>query len=273
MSPISFNSSDATGWVFLSCFSLRRCSSLGPRQPFVYCARASLRTRGIYIPCFLRFKRYDGGGVPLQQLEDRWFRVMPQWRDSFLVSWPVVARRSVLVNRSFIVIGLRTRGIYPLFPQILAMRQRGGSFFGFRQCLGGVVRSRFVASFLVASLLVAPVVSRCVVARRSVLVDRSFIAARRFSRCSLIGLLGPRLLVARSSSTVRLSLLLGPRMPSQRIRGIYPLFPLIRQNSRSDNGGDVVCSKLLFFAVGVIFAGITDFRSDAFQRKYKPKNR
>ena len=32
-----------------------------------------------------------------------------------------------------------------------------------------------------------------------------------------------------------------------------------------------MCSKLLFFAVGVIFAGITDFRSDAFQRKYKPK--
>ena len=225
MSPISFNSSDATGWVFLSCFSLRRCSSLGPRQPFVYCARASLRTRGIYIPCFLRFKRYDGGGVPLQQLEDRWFRVMPQWRDSFLVSWPVVARRSVLVNRSFIVIGLRTRGIYPLFPQILAMRQRGGSFFGFRQCLGGVVRSRFVASFLVASLLVAPVVSRCVVARRSFLVSllvapvvsrcvvarRSFLVSlRRFSlrRYSLLpSFLVASLLVARSSSTVRLSLL------------------------------------------------------------------
>ena len=109
------------------------------------------------------------------------------------------------------------------------MRQRGGSFFGFRQCLGGVVRSRFVASFLVASLLVAPVVSRCVVARRSFLVSLRRFSLRRYSL--LPSFLVASLLVARSSSTVRLSLLvdflvarwsvcsvrvcssLGPRLP------------------------------------------------------------
>ena len=143
---------------------------------------------------------------------------MPRWSGSF--SFRCVVSRCVVTRRSR---RFSLRRCSSLVSRFVARRSRR---FSLRRCSSLV--SRFVASFLVASLLVAPVVSRCVVARRSVLVDRSFIAARRFSRCSLIGLLGPRLLVARSSSTVRLSLLLGPRMPSQRIRGIYPLFPLIR---------------------------------------------
>ena len=149
--------------------------------------------------------------------------IYPPFPLFLLVPFYRLFRRAVRQYSGCAMASQRIRGIYPLFPSIRAMQRRRGSFI----------------------VACQPLVSRC---------------SSTVSRCSSLGPLNASAegIVSRCSSTVRFSLLVdgfsflvamrqysGCAMASQMIRGIYPLFPLIRVMRRQRGSFTVARQSLV----------------------------